>query len=132
MSTICQYRLPVKVFILNTSTWEWCGSAELLHGARYSESYTALPDFVKLRMRSARSAVVSKSRKTLTTGSAKCWRRGARRDLDVVVDQMEELLPDDPVRRRSQEMLSARGQPNARSPKKGWSSSDLDGEHMLG
>ncbi|HZS84884.1 MAG TPA: acetolactate synthase 3 large subunit [Stellaceae bacterium] len=50
MSTLCQYRLPVKVFILNN---EYMGMVrqwqELLHGGRYSESYTAaLPDFVKL------------------------------------------------------------------------------------
>ena len=50
MSTAVQYRLPVKVFILNN---QWMGMVrqwqELLHGGRYSESYTeALPDFVKL------------------------------------------------------------------------------------
>ena len=50
MSTIAQYRLPVKVFIINN---QWMGMVrqwqELLHGKRYSESYTAsLPDFVKL------------------------------------------------------------------------------------
>jgi acetolactate synthase I/II/III large subunit len=50
MSTIAQYRLPVKVFILNNQYMgmvrQW---QELMHGARYSESYTAaLPDFVKL------------------------------------------------------------------------------------
>ena len=50
MSTVAQYRLPVKVFILNN---EYMGMVrqwqELLHGGRYSESYSAaLPDFVKL------------------------------------------------------------------------------------
>jgi acetolactate synthase-1/2/3 large subunit len=50
MSTACQYRLPVKIFILNN---QWMGMVrqwqELLHGGRYSESYTdSLPDFVKL------------------------------------------------------------------------------------
>jgi acetolactate synthase-1/2/3 large subunit len=50
MSTIAQYRLPVKVFILNNQYMgmvrQW---QELLHGGRYAESYTAaLPDFVKL------------------------------------------------------------------------------------
>ena len=50
LSTISQYRLPVKIFILNN---EWMGMVrqwqELNHGSRYSESYTAsLPDFVKL------------------------------------------------------------------------------------
>ncbi|MFY8094395.1 MAG: acetolactate synthase 3 large subunit [Niveispirillum sp.] len=50
MSTALQYRLPVKVFILNN---QWMGMVrqwqELLHGSRFSESYSeALPDFVKL------------------------------------------------------------------------------------
>ncbi|HEU0118413.1 MAG TPA: acetolactate synthase 3 large subunit [Alphaproteobacteria bacterium] len=50
MSTAVQYKLPVKVFILNN---QWMGMVrqwqEMLHGSRYSQSYTAaLPDFVKL------------------------------------------------------------------------------------
>ena len=50
MSTLAQYGLPVKVFIVNN---QWMGMVrqwqELLHGARYSESYSAsLPDFVAL------------------------------------------------------------------------------------
>jgi acetolactate synthase-1/2/3 large subunit len=50
MSTAVQYRLPVKVFILNNQYMgmvrQW---QQLLHGNRISESYTAaLPDFVKL------------------------------------------------------------------------------------
>jgi acetolactate synthase I/II/III large subunit len=50
MCTAVQYRLPIKVFILNNRYMgmvrQW---QELLHGGRYSESYVdALPDFVKL------------------------------------------------------------------------------------
>jgi acetolactate synthase-1/2/3 large subunit len=50
LSTAIQHRLPVKIFILNNQYMgmvrQW---QELLHGGRYSESYTAaLPDFVKL------------------------------------------------------------------------------------
>ena len=50
MSTAAQYRLPIKIFILNNQYMgmvrQW---QELLHGGRYSESYSAaLPDFVKL------------------------------------------------------------------------------------
>ena len=50
MSTATQYRLPVKVVILNNQYMgmvrQW---QQLLHGNRLSESYTeALPDFVKL------------------------------------------------------------------------------------
>ena len=50
MSTALQYKLPVKIFILNN---EYMGMVrqwqELLHGGRYASSYSeALPDFVKL------------------------------------------------------------------------------------
>ncbi|HEY5072376.1 MAG TPA: acetolactate synthase 3 large subunit [Caulobacteraceae bacterium] len=50
MSTAIQYDLPIKIFILNNG---WMGMVrqwqQLLHGERYSHSYTAsMPDFVKL------------------------------------------------------------------------------------
>ncbi len=50
MSTAVQHNLPIKIFILNN---EYMGMVrqwqELLHGGRYSHSYThSLPDFVKL------------------------------------------------------------------------------------
>ena len=50
MSTAAQYRLPVKVFVLNN---EYLGMVrqwqEFFHGGRYAESYTdSLPDFVRL------------------------------------------------------------------------------------
>ena len=50
MSTAAQYKLPIKIFILNNQYMgmvrQW---QELLHDKNYSESYTAaLPDFVKL------------------------------------------------------------------------------------
>ena len=50
IGTAVQYRAPVKIFILNNKYMgmvrQW---QELLHGSRYSQSYSeALPDFVKL------------------------------------------------------------------------------------
>ena len=50
LSTLSQYRLPVKAFIVNN---RWMGMVrqwqELNHAGRYSESYSdSLPDFVKL------------------------------------------------------------------------------------
>jgi acetolactate synthase-1/2/3 large subunit len=50
LATAMQYRLPVKVFIINN---EYMGMVrqwqEMNHGGRYSESYSdTLPDFVKL------------------------------------------------------------------------------------
>src|SRR3546814_6923738 len=59
MSTVVQYRLPVKVFILNN---EYMGMVrqwqELTYASRYSESYSeALPDFVKIGRASCRERV---------------------------------------------------------------------------
>jgi acetolactate synthase-1/2/3 large subunit len=50
LATIVQYRLPVKILILNNFSLgmvrQW---QELMHGSRYSESYMeSLPDFVKM------------------------------------------------------------------------------------
>ena len=50
LSTIVQYNLPIKIFILNN---QWMGMVrqwqELNHGSRYSQSYTSsLPDFIML------------------------------------------------------------------------------------
>ena len=50
ISTAIQHKLPIKIFILNNQYMgmvrQW---QELLHGSRYSHSYTdSLPDFVKL------------------------------------------------------------------------------------
>jgi acetolactate synthase-1/2/3 large subunit len=50
LGTAAQFRLPIKLFILNN---EYMGMVrqwqELLHGGRYSQSYSeSLPDFVKL------------------------------------------------------------------------------------
>ncbi|MBI2236636.1 MAG: acetolactate synthase 3 large subunit [Magnetospirillum sp.] len=50
LATLCQHRLPVKVFILNNQYMgmvrQW---QELIHGGRYSQSHMdAHPDFVKL------------------------------------------------------------------------------------
>ena len=50
LSTIVQYNLPIKIFIINN---QWMGMVrqwqELNHGSRYSQSYTSsLPDFIML------------------------------------------------------------------------------------
>ena len=50
LSTIVQYNLPIKIFILNN---QWMGMVrqwqEINHGSRYSQSYTSsLPDFIML------------------------------------------------------------------------------------
>ena len=104
MSTAAQYRMPVKVFIMNN---HWMGMVrqwqELLHGGRYSESYSdALPDFVKLAdafgwtgLRATKPAEMDDIIKTMieTPGPV---------IVDVAVDETRELLPDDPVGRGAQ------------------------------
>ena len=99
MSTAAQYRLPVKIFILNN---EYMGMVrqwqELLHGGRYSESYSdALPDFVKLAeayggvRHPLRQAGGSRRR---DPGDD---RRRPAGDLRLRGRQDGKLLPDDPV-----------------------------------
>ena len=107
MSTICQYRLPVKAFILNNQYMgmvrQW---QELLHGARYSESYTAaLPDFVKLadafgavgRRVERPDEVDDAIREMIETPGAVI--------LDIVVDQTENCFPMIPSGAAHNEML---------------------------
>ena len=81
LSTLAQYRLPVKMFIINN---EWMGMVrqwqQLIHGGRYSESYSAsLPDFVKLADTFGMTGLVAQSVD----------------DLDGVIEQM--LATDGPV-----------------------------------
>jgi acetolactate synthase I/II/III large subunit len=107
MSTICQYRLPVKAFILNNQYMgmvrQW---QELLHGGRYSESYTAaLPDFVKLadafgavgRRVERPDEVDDAIREMIETPRAVI--------LDVAVDQTENCFPMIPSGAAHNEML---------------------------
>ena len=107
MSTIAQYRLPVKAFIINNQYMgmvrQW---QELLHGGRYSESYTAaLPDFVKLaeafgavgRRVTDPSDLDDAIREMIETPGAVI--------LDVAVDQTENCFPMIPSGAAHNEML---------------------------
>jgi acetolactate synthase-1/2/3 large subunit len=107
MSTICQYRLPVKAFILNNQYMgmvrQW---QELLHGGRYSESYTAsLPDFVKL----AEAFGASGLRVSVPGDVDRVIKEMLAIDgpviVDVVVDQMENCFPMIPSGAAHNEML---------------------------
>ena len=95
MSTIAQYRLPVKGFILNNQYMgmvrQW---QELLHGGRYSESYMeALPDFVKL----AESFGAVGLRATKTSELDDVIKEMIKVDrpvlADILVDKMENCFP---------------------------------------
>ncbi len=95
MSTIAQYRLPVKAFILNNQYMgmvrQW---QELLHGARYSESYTAaLPDFVKLAEAFGALGLHVDSPADLDDAIRQMIETPRAVILDVAVDQAENCFP---------------------------------------
>ena len=101
MSTAVQYDLPIKIFILNN---EYMGMVrqwqELLHGGRYSHSYSeALPDFVKLAEAFVRTASARPSGRTgrQDPGNDRGQKAGAVR---LPGGSDGELLPDDPVGQR--------------------------------
>jgi acetolactate synthase I/II/III large subunit len=107
MSTAAQYRLPVKVFILNNQYMgmvrQW---QELLHGGRYSESYTAaLPDFVKLA--EAFGALGLRVERPAEIDAAIGEMLAADRAviLDVAVDPAENCFPMIPSGAAHNEML---------------------------
>ena len=107
MSTVMQYRLPVKVFILNNQYMgmvrQW---QELLHGGRYSESYTAsLPDFVKLA--EAFGAVGLRATRPDEVDGVIREMIGVDRPVivDVEVDQTENCFPMIPSGAGHNEML---------------------------
>jgi acetolactate synthase-1/2/3 large subunit len=107
LSTAVQYRLPIKIFILNNQYMgmvrQW---QELLHGNRYAESYSeALPDFVKLA-------------EALHAHGIRCRKPGDLDDaikemievdkpvlFDCVVDQKENCFPMIPSGRAHNEMI---------------------------
>src|SRR5579863_7301972 len=107
MSTAVQHRLPVKVFIINNKYMgmvrQW---QELLHGGRYSESYSeALPDFVKLA--EAYHAVGIRCEKPADLDDAIREMIGVERPVifDCVVDPAENCFPMIPSGRAHNEML---------------------------
>ncbi|MEW6451602.1 MAG: acetolactate synthase 3 large subunit [Pseudomonadota bacterium] len=107
MSTIAQYRLPVKIFILNNQYMgmvrQW---QELLHGGRYAESYThSLPDFVKLA--DAYHAVGIRCDKPADLDAAIKEMIDTPKAVifDCVVDQAENCFPMIPSGRAHNEML---------------------------
>ncbi len=107
LSTAVQYRLPVKVFIINNQYMgmvrQW---QELLHGGRYSESYSeALPDFVKLAeafgcvgMRVSDPKKVDDTIKEMIAIDRPVV-------CDVVVDQKENCFPMIPSGKAHNEMI---------------------------
>ena len=107
ISTAVQYRLPIKIFILNNHYMgmvrQW---QELLHGGRYSESYSeALPDFVKLA--DAMGGVGIRCEKPGDLDGAIAEMIAVKRPVifDCVVDPKENCFPMIPSGKAHNEML---------------------------
>ncbi len=107
MSTAAQYDLPIKIFILNN---EYMGMVrqwqELLHGGRYSHSYSeALPDFVKLA-EAYRCVGMRCEKPGDLDGVIKEMIKVKKPVIfDCVVDKMENCFPMIPSGRAHNEML---------------------------
>ncbi len=109
MSTAIQYRLPVKIFILNNQYMgmvrQW---QELLHGGRYSESYTdSLPDFVKLAEAYGAHGIRCSDPADLDRAILEMIDHPKPVIFDCLVDQKENCFPMIPSGKAHNEMLLA-------------------------
>ncbi len=107
MATLSQYRLPVKVFILNNQYMgmvrQW---QELLHGSRYSESYSAaLPDFVKLAEAFHATGLRATSIDQLDDVIERMLATDGPVIADICVDQKENCFPMIPSGAAHNEMI---------------------------
>ncbi len=107
MSTAVQYRLPIKIFILNN---EYMGMVrqwqELLHDKNYSESYTeALPDFVKLAEAYGAVGIRAKTPDELDEKIKKMINTDKPVIFDCVVDKVENCYPMIPSGKPHNQML---------------------------
>ena len=107
LSTAAQYRLPVKIFILNN---EYMGMVrqwqELLHEGRYSQSYSAaLPDFVKLAEAYGAHGIRCSDPALLDDAIMEMIETQKTVIFDCVVDKTENCLPMIPSGKAHNEML---------------------------
>ncbi len=107
LSTAAQYRLPVKIFILNN---EYLGMVrqwqELLHGGRYSESYSeALPDFVKLAESFGGHGIRCSDPADLDAAIAEMIETPNMVVFDCHIDKTENCLPMIPSGKAHNEMI---------------------------
>ena len=95
LSTLKQYRLPVKVFILNNRylgmVRQW---QEFFHGSRYSESYTdSLPDFIKLAEAYGIKGIRANRPEDLNLVIDEMIKHDGPVIADICVDQKENVFP---------------------------------------
>ena len=107
LATLAQYRLPVKLFILNNRYMgmvrQW---QELLHGSRYAHSYSeALPDFVKLADAFHATGLIAESIEQLDEVIATMLATPGPVIADIRVDPTENCYPMIPSGAPHNEML---------------------------
>ncbi len=107
MSTAVQYKLPIKIFILNNQYMgmvrQW---QELLHEKNYSESYTAaLPDFVKLAEAYGCVGIRANKPDELDGKIAEMLSVNKPVIFDCVVDKIENCYPMIPSGKAHNQML---------------------------
>jgi acetolactate synthase-1/2/3 large subunit len=95
MSTAVQYRLPIKIFILNNERMgmvrQW---QDLLHGSRYAHSYSeSLPDFVKLAEAYGGKGIRCENPAELDAAIAEMLDYDGPVLFDVIVEKDENCLP---------------------------------------
>jgi acetolactate synthase-1/2/3 large subunit len=107
LSTAVQYRLPIKIFILNN---EYMGMVrqwqQLLHGGRYSQSYSeALPDFVKLAEAYGAKGIRAQKPSELDAAIQQMIDHPGPVIFDCVVDKLENCYPMIPSGAAHDEMI---------------------------
>ena len=107
LSTAVQFRCPVKIFILNN---EYMGMVrqwqELLHGGRYSSSYSeALPDFVKLAEAYGMKGIRCSDPAKLDDAIMEMIDSPQAVIFDCLVDKKENCLPMIPSGKAHNEMI---------------------------
>ncbi len=110
LSTAMQHRTPVKVILSNNGYMgmvrQW---QELIHGGRYSHSYTeALPDFVAVARGFGWQARTVSRREELDDAIAECLASEGPYFLDVHVKAEENCFPMIPAGAGHQEVMLAR------------------------
>ncbi len=112
MSTAIQYRLPIKIFILNN---EYMGMVrqwqELLHGGRYAHSYSeALPDFVKMAEAFGATGLRAQTPEELDKAIEEMLATDGPVIFDCIVTKEENCFPMIPSGKAHNEMILDRGE----------------------
>jgi acetolactate synthase-1/2/3 large subunit len=107
ISTAVQYRLPIKIFILNNERMgmvrQW---QDLLHGGRYAHSYSeSLPDFVKLAEAYGAKGIKCDDPAKLDAAIAEMLDHDGPVIFDCLVEKHENCLPMIPSGKPHNEMI---------------------------